>query len=207
MYALKATSQLSSIECLPLVSQRDIPEIDYDKLRVPRRDVPKVEGLVVRHFATGYGPEEKEKDKEESDSKVGSIINKSEQDASEEVKRSDKRPLVAETSEESTESSTKKRKKERRIKRRRVRKKRRVKNGKTRSNQRNKKKEARVLCLSHINSLSSASEFFLYFSLHLLLLLFENLDNAFIFYYFIGTPFFFQSVHCLRFCFLFHEIT
>lgn len=33
---------------------RNIPKIDYDKVRVPRENVPKIEGLIMRHFATGY---------------------------------------------------------------------------------------------------------------------------------------------------------
>ncbi|CAI4043542.1 DNA-directed RNA polymerase I subunit RPA34 SKDI_10G0690 [Saccharomyces kudriavzevii IFO 1802] len=32
-----------------------VPAIDFDKVRVPRKDVPKVEGLKLEHFATGYG--------------------------------------------------------------------------------------------------------------------------------------------------------
>lgn len=32
----------------------DIPDIDYSKIRLPREDVPVVEGLITRHFATGY---------------------------------------------------------------------------------------------------------------------------------------------------------
>lgn len=35
-----------------------IPEICYDKVRVPREDVVKVGGLKLRHFATGYDGEE-----------------------------------------------------------------------------------------------------------------------------------------------------
>lgn len=31
-----------------------VPAIDYKKVRVPRKDVPKVEGLKLEHFATGY---------------------------------------------------------------------------------------------------------------------------------------------------------
>lgn len=32
----------------------DVPEIDYKKVRTPRENVPVVEGLIARHFATGY---------------------------------------------------------------------------------------------------------------------------------------------------------
>lgn len=32
----------------------DVPEIDYKKVRTPRENVPVVEGLIPRHFATGY---------------------------------------------------------------------------------------------------------------------------------------------------------
>ena len=35
-----------------------IPAIDYSKVRVPRKDVPKVEGLKLEHFATGYDAED-----------------------------------------------------------------------------------------------------------------------------------------------------
>ncbi|CAI4044409.1 hypothetical protein SUVZ_10G0560 [Saccharomyces uvarum] len=31
-----------------------VPAIDYKKVRVPRKDIPKVEGLKLEHFATGY---------------------------------------------------------------------------------------------------------------------------------------------------------
>lgn len=33
----------------------DIPGIDFDKVFQPREDVPQIEGLKMRHFATGYG--------------------------------------------------------------------------------------------------------------------------------------------------------
>ncbi|KAL3230579.1 DNA-directed RNA polymerase I subunit RPA34 [Nakaseomyces bracarensis] len=35
-----------------------IPSIDVEKVRVPRENVPKVEGLITRHFATGYDAED-----------------------------------------------------------------------------------------------------------------------------------------------------
>lgn len=40
---------------------KNIPDIQYDKIKVPRKNVPKIEGLKVRHFATGYEEEEEEK--------------------------------------------------------------------------------------------------------------------------------------------------
>lgn len=44
-----------------------IPKIKYDKVRVPRENVPTIEGLIVRHHATGYDAEEEEtKPKEKS---------------------------------------------------------------------------------------------------------------------------------------------
>lgn len=33
---------------------KSIPNIQYDKVKVPRKDVQKVDGLIMRHFATGY---------------------------------------------------------------------------------------------------------------------------------------------------------
>lgn len=35
-----------------------IPNIKYEKVRVPRENVPTVDGLIVRHHATGYDAEE-----------------------------------------------------------------------------------------------------------------------------------------------------
>lgn len=32
----------------------DIPDIQYEKVRIPRENVPVVGGLITRHFATGY---------------------------------------------------------------------------------------------------------------------------------------------------------
>ena len=34
-----------------------IPTIDYNKVTVPKPTVPAVEGLEVRHYSTGYGPD------------------------------------------------------------------------------------------------------------------------------------------------------
>lgn len=45
-----------------------IPDIDYEELRTPRSDVVKVEGLQVRHFATGYDEEKKSKKRSASES-------------------------------------------------------------------------------------------------------------------------------------------
>ncbi|CCF59092.1 hypothetical protein KAFR_0G00590 [Kazachstania africana CBS 2517] len=33
---------------------KDIPDVDVEKLKVSRKDVPQVDGLIMRHFATGY---------------------------------------------------------------------------------------------------------------------------------------------------------
>lgn len=33
----------------------DVPKIDHEAVTVPRKDVEKIEGLKMRHFATGYG--------------------------------------------------------------------------------------------------------------------------------------------------------
>lgn len=46
-----------------------IPEVDYKKFAVPRSNVVKVEGLVTRHFASGYGPEADEDKQEDRKSK------------------------------------------------------------------------------------------------------------------------------------------
>lgn len=44
-----------------------IPSIKYENVRVPRENVPNVEGLIVRHYATGYdGEEDGTKSKEQS---------------------------------------------------------------------------------------------------------------------------------------------
>ncbi|QLQ78589.1 hypothetical protein HG537_0A08360 [Torulaspora globosa] len=40
-----------------------VPRIEYEELRVPRSDVVKVEGLQVRHFASGYDEEKSKKSK------------------------------------------------------------------------------------------------------------------------------------------------
>lgn len=45
-----------------------VPRIEYEQLRVPREDVVKVEGLQVRHFASGYDEKEKSKKREATDS-------------------------------------------------------------------------------------------------------------------------------------------
>ena len=47
----------------------NIPDIQYDKIKVPRENVPIIEGLKVRHFATGYD-EEGEEEEEEQKTKV-----------------------------------------------------------------------------------------------------------------------------------------
>lgn len=41
-----------------------VPGIEYDELRVPRSDVVEVEGLQVRHFASGYDEKKKSKKRE-----------------------------------------------------------------------------------------------------------------------------------------------
>ncbi|QLL33760.1 hypothetical protein HG536_0F00850 [Torulaspora globosa] len=45
-----------------------VPRIEYEELRVPRSDVVKVEGLQVRHFASGYDEKEKSKKRGATDS-------------------------------------------------------------------------------------------------------------------------------------------
>lgn len=48
---------------------KDIPKIQYDKVRLPRENVPKIEGLIVRHHATGYGDDEEEEQQQPTETK------------------------------------------------------------------------------------------------------------------------------------------
>lgn len=50
----------------------NIPGINYEELRVPRADVVKVEGLKVRHFASGYDEKKKSKKREAADAETDS---------------------------------------------------------------------------------------------------------------------------------------
>ena len=45
----------------------DIPEIQLDKVVVPRQNVPKIKKLRMRHFPTGYGADDYQFDKEEEE--------------------------------------------------------------------------------------------------------------------------------------------
>lgn len=60
-----------------------IPDIDYEKVRVPRSDVVKVEGLKVKHFATGY-------DEEQGDSKKRSAPESAEEPSKKHSKKDKK---------------------------------------------------------------------------------------------------------------------
>lgn len=55
-----------------------VPKIDYEKLRVPRSNVVKVEGLRTRHYATGYGPEDEDKEQEKTNVEDSSLEEHSE---------------------------------------------------------------------------------------------------------------------------------
>ncbi|CCK69231.1 DNA-directed RNA polymerase I subunit RPA34 KNAG_0C01180 [Huiozyma naganishii CBS 8797] len=75
---------------------KTIPDINFDKVRVPRENVPKVDGLITRHYASGYD----ESASEETSTK----------------KRSHKESIATEVEEKGTKKKTKKDKKDKKKK-------------------------------------------------------------------------------------------
>ncbi|AAS51469.1 ACR243Wp [Eremothecium gossypii ATCC 10895] len=55
---LKADAKLQIAKFFNVSESVEIPAIDYDRVRQPRKDVTKVTGLKTRHFATGYDAED-----------------------------------------------------------------------------------------------------------------------------------------------------
>ncbi|GAV53582.1 hypothetical protein ZYGR_0AK00840 [Zygosaccharomyces rouxii] len=65
--SLKVSGHGNSLKFDKIFSVRknaQIPKIDYEKVTVPRSNVVKVEGLRTRHYASGYGPEDEDKQEE-----------------------------------------------------------------------------------------------------------------------------------------------
>lgn len=100
----------------------DIPDIDYSKIRLPREDVPVVEGLITRHFATGYDAADFGISEVSNTSKIinnptSTVISQDKKTPkSEEVEPSKKRQHHHSHTEEGDEAPSKKKKKEKKDK-------------------------------------------------------------------------------------------
>lgn len=68
--SLKVSGHGNSLKFDKIFSVRktaQIPNIDYEKLTVPRSNVVKIEGLRRRHYASGYGPEDEDEEENTKD--------------------------------------------------------------------------------------------------------------------------------------------
>ena len=95
----------------------NIPNIQYDKIKVPRQNVPRIEGLKVRHFATGYYEEEEEEKqqnepKEKTQQKKRKHDNDDDDDAVEDIELKDEKKKSKKNKKDKKDKKDKKKKKE-----------------------------------------------------------------------------------------------
>ncbi|CAI4034282.1 hypothetical protein SMKI_10G0670 [Saccharomyces mikatae IFO 1815] len=100
--AAKDNTPLQFDKVFSISETAKIPAIDFAKVKVPRKNVPKVEGLKLEHFATGYDAKDSHVTK--------NVMTK------EDKKESKKRSHQHEDEGESNEKKKKKEKKEKKVK-------------------------------------------------------------------------------------------